>query len=95
MAFQPWPETSNIAMVNAAIDGFVKALVLELTEGRKILVVHPPLVKESAEAMGMKSDGLSPASEVPALISGGCMTKRTAPPYSLKTEQCFKQSITN
>jgi hypothetical protein len=51
-------------MVNAAIDGFVKALALELTEGLKILVVHPPVVKESAEAMGMKSDGLSPASEV-------------------------------
>ncbi len=46
-------------MVNAALEGFIKALALELTEGHRILVVHPPLVKETAQAMGM-DDSQSP-----------------------------------
>jgi NAD(P)-dependent dehydrogenase (short-subunit alcohol dehydrogenase family) len=63
-AHQPWPETTNIAMVNAALEGFVKALALELTEGKRILVVHPPFVKETAEAMQMDGSQCPAASEV-------------------------------
>jgi NAD(P)-dependent dehydrogenase (short-subunit alcohol dehydrogenase family) len=66
-AHQPWPETTNIAMVNAALEGFVKALALELTEGRRILVVHPPFVKETAEALQMDGSQCPAVSEV-ALI---------------------------
>ncbi len=64
LAHHPWPETSNIAMVNAALEGFIKALALELTEGRRILVVHPPLVKETARAMGMDDTQSPTAMEV-------------------------------
>lgn len=63
-AHNPWPETSNIAMVNAALEGFVRALALELTEGQRILVVHPPLVKETAQAMGMDGSQCPSAMEV-------------------------------
>ncbi len=63
-AHNPWPETTNIAMVNAGLEGFVKALSLELTEERRILVVHPPFVKETAQAMGMDSTNCTPAMEV-------------------------------
>ncbi len=63
-AHNPWPETTNIAMVNAALEGFVKALALELTEGRRALVVHPPFVKETAQAMGMDHSHCPPAIEV-------------------------------
>jgi NAD(P)-dependent dehydrogenase (short-subunit alcohol dehydrogenase family) len=51
-------------MANAALEGFVKALALELTEGRRILVAHPPFVKETAEAMQMDGSQCPPASVV-------------------------------
>jgi NAD(P)-dependent dehydrogenase (short-subunit alcohol dehydrogenase family) len=53
LAYSPWPETSNIATVNAGLEGFTRATALELTEGRRILIVHPPLISETAQAMGM------------------------------------------
>lgn len=63
-AHNPWPETSNIAMVNAALEGFVKALSLELTENQRVLVVHPPFIRETAQAMGMDGSNCPPAMEV-------------------------------
>jgi len=53
LAHKPWPETSNIAAVNAGLEGFTKATALELEEGRRIVIVHPPFISETAEAMGM------------------------------------------
>lgn len=53
LAYTPWPQTSMIAMVNAGLEGFVKAAALELTEGKRVVIVHPPLVAESATALGM------------------------------------------
>jgi NAD(P)-dependent dehydrogenase (short-subunit alcohol dehydrogenase family) len=55
LAFSPWPETSNIAMANAGLDGFVRAASLELNENKRVAIVHPPLVQETAKAMGMDS----------------------------------------
>ena len=55
LAYSPWPETSNIAMVNAGLEGFVKAVAMELEDDKKVKIVHPPLIKETAEAMGMDS----------------------------------------
>lgn len=46
-------------MVNLALEGFVMALSLELTQGRRIVLVHSPQVKETAQAMGM-DDSQSP-----------------------------------
>ncbi|MBD3627989.1 short chain dehydrogenase [Cyclobacterium sp.] len=71
LAQDPWPETTNIAMVNAAIEGFVRALALEMTEGRRIVVVHPPLVKETALAMGMDGSLSPTASEVAQIYLKG------------------------
>lgn len=76
-AHQPWPETTNIAMVNAALEGFVKALALELTEGRRILVVHPPFVKETAEAMQMDGSRCPTASEVALAYLQGLESEKT------------------
>lgn len=77
LAHQPWPETTNIAMVNAALEGFVKALALELTEGRRVLVVHPPLVKETARAMGMDDTQSPTASEVAQAYLEGLENNKT------------------
>lgn len=53
LAYSPMPQTSLIAMVNAGLEGFARALVLELTEGRRIVVVHPDWVAETAAKFGM------------------------------------------
>jgi NAD(P)-dependent dehydrogenase (short-subunit alcohol dehydrogenase family) len=76
-AHQPWPETTNIAMVNAALEGFVKALALELTDGKRILVVHPPFVKETAEAMQMDGSKCPPASVVAQAYLQGLKSEET------------------
>ncbi len=76
-AHKPWAETTNIAMVNAALEGFVKALALELTDERRILVVHPPFVKETAQAMGMDDSNCPSAIEVARVYLRGLEGKET------------------
>ena len=53
LAYAPWPGTSYVAMVNAGLEGFVKAVALELEHDKRVIIVHPPLIMETAEAMGM------------------------------------------
>jgi NAD(P)-dependent dehydrogenase (short-subunit alcohol dehydrogenase family) len=53
LAYSPIPQTSLIAMVNAGLEGFARAVALELTEGRRIVVVHPAWVDETAAKIGM------------------------------------------
>lgn len=53
LAYDPIPQTSMIAMVNAGLEGFARAVALELTEGRRIVVVHPAWVAETAAKIGM------------------------------------------
>jgi NAD(P)-dependent dehydrogenase (short-subunit alcohol dehydrogenase family) len=53
LAYAPAPKTSMITMVNAGLEGFAKAAALDLTDGRRIVVVHPPWVAETAEQLGM------------------------------------------
>jgi NAD(P)-dependent dehydrogenase (short-subunit alcohol dehydrogenase family) len=60
--YNPFPGTSAIAMVNMALEGFTRALALELTDNRKVLVIHPPLVAESASLMGIDPEPYPPAS---------------------------------
>lgn len=53
LAYSPMPQTSLISMVNAGLEGFARAVALELTEGRRIVVVHPSWVAETAAKIGM------------------------------------------
>jgi len=53
LAYSPTPQTAMISMVNAGLEGFAKAAALGLTEGRRIVVVHPPWVAETAAKLGM------------------------------------------
>jgi len=50
---QPMPGSSSISMINAGIEGFVRAAALELSRGIRINAVSPPWVKETLEALGM------------------------------------------
>ena len=53
LAYKPMPQTSMIAMVNAGLEGFARAVALELTEGRRIVIIHPTWVAETAASIGM------------------------------------------
>lgn len=53
LAYSPIPQTSLIAMVNAGLEGFARAVALELTEGRRIAIIHPAWVAETAAKVGM------------------------------------------
>jgi len=64
LAYTPWPQTSMIAMVNLGLEGFVKAAALDLTEGRRVVIVHPPWVAETAAALGMDASPWPDAAKV-------------------------------
>jgi NAD(P)-dependent dehydrogenase (short-subunit alcohol dehydrogenase family) len=53
LAYSPAPGTSMLTMVNKGLDGFASAAALDMSEGRRILIVHPPWVAETASALGM------------------------------------------
>ena len=53
MAYNPWPKTSAISLANAGLEGFGRGAALDLQEGRRIVIVHPPAVREWVIQMGM------------------------------------------
>jgi len=61
----PWPGTSALALANGALESFVKAAALDLPDS-KINCVAPPLIRETAERMGMGPRGI-PAAEIAQL----------------------------
>ena len=44
---------SASAMVNTGLEGFVRHAALDLQDGRRIVIVHPPPVREAVIQMGM------------------------------------------
>jgi NAD(P)-dependent dehydrogenase (short-subunit alcohol dehydrogenase family) len=50
---EPMPGSCSISMVNAALEGFVRAAALELPRGLRVNVVSPPWVTETLLARGM------------------------------------------
>lgn len=61
----PVPAGSSAAMINGALDGFVKAAAIELPRGLRINVVSPTVLKESLDKYGDFFAGFVP---VPAAI---------------------------
>jgi NAD(P)-dependent dehydrogenase (short-subunit alcohol dehydrogenase family) len=60
LSMKPMRGSSAISMVNAGLEGFVRAAALELERGVRVNVVSPVWVKETLEAMGKDgSKGLS------------------------------------
>ena len=59
-----WPGTAGVAAVNGALEGFVRGAAVDLQDsGVRINLVSPPLVLETAQAMGMGDKGV-PAAQV-------------------------------
>jgi NAD(P)-dependent dehydrogenase (short-subunit alcohol dehydrogenase family) len=69
LAHAPWPGSSAVAMVNAGIEGFVRGAALDLQGGRRVVAVSPPLVRESAVAMGMDAQGPTAAEVALAYVA--------------------------
>ena len=57
LAYTPWPKTSVLSMINAGLEGFARGAALDTQDTQRIVVVHPPAVREWATNVGM--DGSS------------------------------------
>jgi NAD(P)-dependent dehydrogenase (short-subunit alcohol dehydrogenase family) len=64
LAENPMPSASAISLVNAGLQGFVKAAALEAPRGIRVNVVSPPWVSETLQAMGGDPSKGTPADEV-------------------------------
>jgi NAD(P)-dependent dehydrogenase (short-subunit alcohol dehydrogenase family) len=61
---QPMPGSASISMVNAAVEGFVRAAALELGPDVRVNAVSPVWVSETLEALGMDPSQGMPANAV-------------------------------
>jgi NAD(P)-dependent dehydrogenase (short-subunit alcohol dehydrogenase family) len=64
LGYNPWPSTSNIAMVNLGLEGFVRGAALDLQDARRIVIIHPPLINATAVQMGMDATPFPSAATV-------------------------------
>jgi NAD(P)-dependent dehydrogenase (short-subunit alcohol dehydrogenase family) len=64
LAREPMPGSSAVSMVNAGLEGFVRAAQLELERGVRVNVVSPVWVQETLLAMGHKTMEGMPAALV-------------------------------
>ena len=64
LAREPMPGSSAISLVNAGLEGFVRAAQLELAPGVRANVVSPIWVKETLAALGRDSAAGMPAALV-------------------------------
>lgn len=66
LAREPAPGSAAISLVNAGLEGFVRAAALEMPRGIRVNVVSPPWVSETLVAMGRDGSGGMPAADVAA-----------------------------
>jgi NAD(P)-dependent dehydrogenase (short-subunit alcohol dehydrogenase family) len=64
LAQEPMAGSGAISLVNAGLEGFVRAAALEAPRDIRVNVVSPPWVSETLRAMGMDPSGGMPAAEV-------------------------------
>lgn len=64
LAREPMPGSSAVSMVNAGLEGFVRAAQLEMERGVRVNVVSPVWVQETLLAMGRKGTEGMPAALV-------------------------------
>ena len=83
---EPIKGSASISMVNAGLEGFVRAAALELPRGIRVNVVSPPWVTETLVARKMDpSPGMSAARVAQAYLASveGTMTGQTLDPRTL------------
>ena len=67
LARAPMPGSAAISLVNAGLEGFVRAAALEAPRGVRVNVVSPPWVTETLKAFGMDPTPGRPAATVAQL----------------------------
>jgi NAD(P)-dependent dehydrogenase (short-subunit alcohol dehydrogenase family) len=66
----PMPGSVSISMINAGLEGFVRAAALEMPRNLRINAVSPPWVKETMVKFGMDpSPGLAAADVAKAYVA--------------------------
>lgn len=70
LATKPMLGSAAVSLVNAGLEGFVRAAGLEMLRGVRVNVVSPPWVKETLRAMKMdESHGLAAADVAKAYVA--------------------------
>ena len=64
VAMHPIPGSASLSMVNAGLEGFVRAAALEMPRHLRINAVSPPWVRETLVKLGMDPSPGLPASDV-------------------------------
>jgi NAD(P)-dependent dehydrogenase (short-subunit alcohol dehydrogenase family) len=64
LATQPMPGSASISMINAGLEGFVRAAALEMPRRLRINAVSPPWVKETLVKFGMDPTQGLPSADV-------------------------------
>ena len=64
LSHSPMPGSAAISLVNAGLEGFVRAAALEATRGIRVNLVSPPWVSETLTAMKMDPSNGLPAADV-------------------------------
>jgi NAD(P)-dependent dehydrogenase (short-subunit alcohol dehydrogenase family) len=64
LAMHPIPGSASISMVNAGLEGFVRAAALEMPRRLRINAVSPPWVRETLLKLGMSSTPGLPSADV-------------------------------
>ncbi len=77
LAREPIPGSAAISLVNAGLEGFVRAAALEAPRGIRVNVVSPPWVSETLEAMGQDASTGMPAAKVAAAYVESVESQRT------------------
>lgn len=49
----PWPKTSMLALIEGGLEGFVQAAARDFQDAYRIVIVHPPAVREWAIKVGL------------------------------------------
>jgi NAD(P)-dependent dehydrogenase (short-subunit alcohol dehydrogenase family) len=83
---EPMKGSASISMVNAGLEGFVRAAALELPRGIRVNVVCPPWVTETLIALKMdQSLGMPAARVAQAYVASleGTMTGQVIDPRKL------------
>jgi NAD(P)-dependent dehydrogenase (short-subunit alcohol dehydrogenase family) len=70
LAMQPMPGSGAVSLVNAGLEGFVRAAGLEAPRGIRFVAVSPPWIKETMVKYGMDpAPGLSAADSAKAYVA--------------------------
>ena len=69
LARSPMPGSAAISLVNAGLEGFVRAAALEAPRGIRVNVVSPPWVTETLQALHMDPSLGQPAATVAQLYA--------------------------